>query len=204
MTMPCAWRDGGLAGFAGRVRFRRRFGYPGRIDQYERVWLTFAGAGDRALVALNGTDLGRHEGEGGFEFEVTALLRPRNELVVEVEGGEGGGLWGEVALEVRAAAFLRGVSAMRAGNEVFASGEVVGRSEDLLELYLVVDRSPSAYAAVPSLDGAVPFRLSAPITNAEGETPRVAKIELVRGAVTWYTVEVDLLAGGGPHRAGGR
>src|SRR6266581_1383182 len=72
MTMPCAWGDGPLAGFAGRVRFRRRFGYPGRLDAHERVWLTFAGASDRAAVSLNGTPLGRHEGPGGFEFEVPA------------------------------------------------------------------------------------------------------------------------------------
>src|SRR5262245_58836427 len=65
MTMPCAWAEGGLTGFAGRVRFRRRFGYPGTIDAYERVWLTFAGVRDFADVALNGTPLGRREGAGG-------------------------------------------------------------------------------------------------------------------------------------------
>src|SRR5881227_2389651 len=64
MLLPCRWSERGLHDFAGRVRFRRRFGYPGRIDAYERVWLTFAGAGDRSLVALNGSELGRHEGEG--------------------------------------------------------------------------------------------------------------------------------------------
>ena len=53
MTMPCRWADGGLADFEGLVRFRRRFGYPGRIDAYERVWLTFDGANFRAEVTLN-------------------------------------------------------------------------------------------------------------------------------------------------------
>jgi len=43
MTMPCRWSEGGLKNFSGRVRFRRHFGYPGRIDENERVWLTFAG-----------------------------------------------------------------------------------------------------------------------------------------------------------------
>src|SRR4051794_14657703 len=110
MNVPCRWADCGLADFSGRVRFRRRFGYPGRIDAHERVWLTFAGAGVRAEVALNGAPLGRHEGDGPFEFEVTELLRPRNELVVEVEGpADAAGLWGEVALEVRCTAYLRGV-----------------------------------------------------------------------------------------------
>src|SRR6266849_10307562 len=59
MTMPCRWSEGGLENFAGRVRFRRRFGYPGRIDAHERVWLTFAGIGGTAEVWLNGQHLGR-------------------------------------------------------------------------------------------------------------------------------------------------
>src|SRR5262249_781153 len=79
---------------AGRARFPPPFGYPGRIDAHERVWLTFAGA-DRARVSLNGVVLSEHAGPGAFEFEVTALLQARNELAVEVEG-EHGGRYGEV------------------------------------------------------------------------------------------------------------
>src|SRR5262245_39951011 len=113
MTMPGRWQDGGLRDFAGRVRFRRAFGYPGRIDPHERVWLTFAGVAGVADVWLNDQSLGRHDGAGGpFEFEVTSLLQARNALVVEVESQTpDGGLWGEVALEVRATAFLRALRA---------------------------------------------------------------------------------------------
>ncbi len=104
VTMPCRWRDGGLKDFAGRVRFRRHFGYPGRIDENERVWLTFAGVEGIAAIWLNGQFLGRHEGpQQPFEFEITSLLRNRNELQVEVEGPETGGIYGEVALEIRLA-----------------------------------------------------------------------------------------------------
>src|SRR5947209_8112469 len=92
VTMPCRWAEAGLADFPGRVRFRRRFGYPGRIDAHERVWLTFAGVADRAEVWLNGVRLGDHQGPGAFVFEVTSLLSERNELVVEVEGGADGGV----------------------------------------------------------------------------------------------------------------
>src|SRR5260370_10833568 len=102
MTMPCRWNDGGLAGFSGRVRFRRHFGYPGRIDSFERVWLTFAGVAGSAEVWLNGHFLGRPQ-EGPFEFDVTSHLQNRNVLEVDVEGPEDGGLWGEVALEIREA-----------------------------------------------------------------------------------------------------
>src|SRR5438876_10678056 len=83
------------------VRFRRRFGYPGRIDDYERVWLTFAAVAGSAEVELNGNPLGRFEG-GEAEFDVTTLLQTRNELVVEVESSnDTSGICGDVALEVR-------------------------------------------------------------------------------------------------------
>src|SRR5438105_4141404 len=101
MTMPGRWGEGGLTDFAGRVRLRRRFGWPGRLDAHERVWLTFAGAQASADVWLNGRSLGRHEGPGPFEFDVTGLLQLRNELAVDVETPGSGGPWGEVALEVR-------------------------------------------------------------------------------------------------------
>jgi beta-galactosidase/beta-glucuronidase len=102
MTMPCRWDAGGLGPFVGRVRFRRAFGAPTRVDAHEHLWLTFAGADQTAEVSLNGQLLGRHAGPGPFGFEVTGLIRHRNTLQVDVESAaEDGGLWGEVALEVR-------------------------------------------------------------------------------------------------------
>src|SRR5437870_9068133 len=104
MTMPCRWSEGGLNDFAGRVRFRRHFGYPGRLDGNEQVWLTFAGVAGSADVWLNDKFLGRLEKARPFEFDVTKLLGDRNDLRVEVEGeAETGGLWGEVAMEIRLA-----------------------------------------------------------------------------------------------------
>src|SRR5262245_52618911 len=107
MTMPRRWKDGGLAGYSGTVWFRRRFGYPGRLDSYERVWLTFAGIEGTADISLNGHALGRFT-ETPFELEVTSLLGKRNELVILVScDNDAGGLWGEVALDIRCSAYLR-------------------------------------------------------------------------------------------------
>jgi len=103
MTMPCRWSEGGLKNFAGRVRFRRHFGYPGRIDENERVWLTFAGIEGTAETWLNHQFLGRNEAQQPIEFEITGVLGKRNELVIEVEGQETGGVYGEVAMEIRLA-----------------------------------------------------------------------------------------------------
>ncbi len=201
MNVPCRWSAGGLPGFAGRVRFRRRFGYPGRIDPHERVWLTFAGASDSAEVALNGASLGRHEGDGPFEFEVTDLLCPRNELVVEVEGAaDTAGLWGEVALEVRCTAYLRGVRLWAEvegdGVRVHAAGEVVGAAERPLDLYLIVGRSTAAYASVTAAPEGRPFHLASDKLGGVGGSGQGAdagdaadaQVDLVNGAAVWYTI----------------
>jgi hypothetical protein len=190
MTMPCRWADGGLPDFAGWVRFRRRFGYPGRIDSYERVWLTFAGVGGAAEVRLNGQLLGRHDGPWPFELEVTPLLQARNELTVEVDALAGdGGLWGEVALEVRCTAFLRGVRVWLTEEgrpDLHAVGEVVGTAERPLDLYVIRGRSTVAYTTVEAAPEGRPFHLV-----AEGVSDAAAgvRVELVNGATVWYAWE---------------
>src|SRR5207302_7698941 len=81
ITVPSRWSETGLADFAGRVRYRRRFGRPRQVDPHERVWLTFGGANDVALVTLNERFLGRPERAAEpFEFDVTELLEERNNL----------------------------------------------------------------------------------------------------------------------------
>jgi len=196
MTMPCRWSEGGLPDFTGRVRFRRSFGYPGRIDAYERVWLTFAGIGGEAVVRLNDHLLGRIASPTGetsvssaSEFEVTSLLRPRNELTVEIEGtAEEGGLWGEVALEVRCTAFLRKLRCwtILKGDRVdlHVSGQVVGVAEQPLEVYLLLDRSVVGYQVVMATAEGQPFEFVVPDLAA---TDLPVQVDLVNGAVVWYT-----------------
>src|SRR5262245_52443338 len=171
-------------------RLLRRFGYPGRIDAHERVWLTLAGVEAPVRVLLNDAPLGH--GKGDFEFEITPLLRSRNELALEAEDEPIH--FREVAMEVRATAFLRRAHAQREGGEIVATGDVVGHADGPLDLYLILDRSPSGYATVAATEAGTAFRLSAPLANPADESPRVAKIELVQGAVTWFTVEVSLHA----------
>jgi hypothetical protein len=190
MVMPCRWHEGGLTNFTGRVRFRRRFGYPGRIDTYERVWLTFAGAEDSAEIWLNGRHLGRYDKTGEpFAVEVTALLERRNEWTVEVEGTSGrGGLWGEVALEVRCTAYLHSVRVWleetSTGQELHVTGKVVGTAERPLDLYMLGERSTLAYDTVVALPEGQPFHLrSGPVA------PGTVRIELVHAATVWYVVE---------------
>jgi hypothetical protein len=209
MTLPCRWADGGLRDFSGRVRFRRRFGYPGRIDEWERVWLTFAGVSDRATVRLNGAHLGECAGDGPFEFEATRLLQARNDLVVDVEGAaETGGLWGETALEVRCTAFLRGVRVWTEGGALHAAGVVVGEADRPLDLYVLLDGANAAYTTVAAAPAGTPFHIIAesPPRQAgqvgEAGRPSVAQVDLVNGAVVWYTAAQELPPQPGPRHSG--
>jgi hypothetical protein len=181
LTMPCRWD------YAGRVRCRRRFGYPGRIDEYERVWLTFAGVEAVAEAWLNGRELGRFGGTGPFAFEVTSLLRARNELTVEVEApGGDGGLWGEVALEVRCTAYLRDVQARSQDGHLRVTGEVVGIADRPLDLYVIRKRSTAAYTTVEAAPEGRPFDM---IAEGVWESAAPIRVELVNGATVWYVWE---------------
>src|SRR5262249_14612914 len=163
---------------------------PRQLDPHETVWLTFAGADTVAAVALNGHSLGRAaQANEPFEFEVTTLLRERNELVVDVEALAGnGGLWGEVALEVRAEAFLRGVRAWWELTEgigrLHIQGEAVGTCDRPLELYVLLDRSTIAYRTIQATPDGQAFDIvcespGAPLGRTDSHEVRV---ELVNGA----------------------
>jgi hypothetical protein len=205
ITMPRRWHEGGLANFAGRVRFRRRFSWPARIDPHERVWLTFAGVTTSAKVWLNDHLLGQHQGPPDpFEFDVTQLLQLRNHLTVEVESTTtAGGLWGEVALEVRATAYLRGIrwwtTREGTGARLNVAGEVVGTADGTLELYALMNNKTVIYSPVETSPEGKPFELSeespATILNPDDTEPgptRQVRVELVRGGTVWYTVEGPL------------
>lgn len=195
MAMPCRWSEGGLPDFSGLVRFTRSFGYPGRIDSYERVWLTFAAVGGEAEVRLNGQPLGRLTGP--TEFEVTRLLRPRNELIVEIEGtAEQGGLPGEVALEVRCSAFLRDLrwNAILTGERLTlcVTGQVIGEAERPLEVYVLRDRSTVGYQVVRAAAEGQPFTIRADDLPTTEAVSVPVQIDLVNGGVVWYSEAAEV------------
>ena len=104
MTMPTCWRDGGWPGFAGTARHTRRFGLPSNVAETQSVWLTFSHIEGAAIVRLNGQPVASRPGAGAVAVEVTCRLQTRNVLEVDVESDtDGGGLCGEIALEIRPA-----------------------------------------------------------------------------------------------------
>jgi hypothetical protein len=193
MTLPCRWRDGGLPDFAGRVRFRRRFGHPGRIDTFERVWLTCAGIETSADVSLNGHVIARGV-EGPFAFEVTPLLQVRNELIAEVTGqAESGGLWGEVALEVRCSAFLEDVRVTPDGaSRLRVTGLVVGTASGPLELYVLLNGKTVAYTPIETKPEGRAFDIVSDELTAEQRhrlASHAVRVDLVNIATVWYQWE---------------
>ena len=89
------------------VQCLRRFGYPGRIDAFEKVWLVLDALRGPAAVSLNDRVLSENA-SGDFRTDVTALLADRNRLHIALTDVSGEP-WSEAALEVTAAAWLEDV-----------------------------------------------------------------------------------------------
>ena len=81
---------------SGGTRYRRGFQCPTGLDSQERVWLVIEG-GTPYAVSLNGEPLQAFAASDRIvAYEITARLRPRNELQID-QAGE----LGEVRLEIR-------------------------------------------------------------------------------------------------------
>jgi hypothetical protein len=198
LSLPCALDNSPLSGFAGRVRFRRRFGLPRRIDDHERVWLTIEGLAGATSVSLNGERMDSRAVD--TEFDVTSWLHERNELIVDIESDDKPiTLWEEVALEIRCTAFLRKVQVrarISGGVTILeAIGDVISAREETLELYLILDRRTVAYAPIIATPAGGEFRLRARDLEIDWTEAHAARVELVAGAVVYYEYEqVALIA----------
>lgn len=187
------WQCEGLD--ASRARFTRRFGYPGQIDNDERVWLTLADLAGPSSISLNGALLTETTSACAWlEQDVTTLLLPRNELRLEMPApAERVQPWSEVALEVRCLAFLRGmqveVITVEGRLELDVRGEVVGTADRPLDLYVLLDRYQAGYARVQARTAGEAFQLRCQNLPPEAvaSRPLRVQIDLVSGARVWYT-----------------
>ena len=107
VNMPKDWQSVfGL--ISGTSRFRRKFHRPTNLDPHEQVMIVFTEIRGAGTIRLNDQPVGSFTAsERSVEFEITAFLKPFNELEVEIEfaakqePAEAGGLFGVVALEIR-------------------------------------------------------------------------------------------------------
>ena len=181
LNVPSAWPDGE---FVGRVRLVRRFGYPGTLEAHERVWLRLPLLAEGSVVHLNGMAFERI----AREYDISDLLRPRNELRVEMDIGQDSPVWEGAVIEVRALAFLDDLELVRTPTHVGLRGVVAGSIDSMLELYLVADRRPLGYATLAPGDEPR-FELLVPVRHDDGSEVRNLRLDLVCGAVVWYIYE---------------
>ncbi len=135
---------------------------------------------------MNGQVLGAHSGtDGPFAYPVTGLLAERNELVTDLAvGGPDGGLWGDVAVEVRCPAYLADVRAEPAGAALRISGAAAGEADGPLEVYVLAAGRTVGYRTCAAGEA---FEL---LTDDVDEMPSEVRVELVNGAVVWYATDV--------------
>ena len=136
-------------GFRGTLRWLRKFGCPTNIDAGERVWLVVS-ENIFGEVRLNGELLGELRGGSAVESDVTSALKPRNQLVVEVQaGGEAPRSTGDpmhvpsVRLEVRRLWYVSDLAVTEnetgAAAAIAIRGEVAGERFAAGELSLLVE-----------------------------------------------------------------
>ena len=82
----------------GTTRHARKFGSPRALDANERVWLVCEHVPGPAEVRVNDAVVGTSGAGGPLAVDITAHLRPRNEVVFAVASD---GPLGPVALEIR-------------------------------------------------------------------------------------------------------
>jgi len=177
VAFPTTWLKSGAAGFVGPVLFERRFGYPGRIDAHERVWLVGEGMAGPAEISLLGP-LGLVTTDK-FAFDITARLRDRNLLEIQLQATpERVALWNDIALEVRASAFLENVTTER----LVVHGRVAGTSDKVLEVYALANGRTCGYSEVSAGQS-----FSIPIEECIG----ALRLELVHVSTVWDVVEIE-------------
>ena len=189
VVMPCRWPEAGLAGFRGLVRFLRKFGYPGRIDDFEHVWLTCDGCTGCLELRVNQHLVAQAPGDR-FAYDITPLLSQRNLLEVLMEGqSDDAGLRGEVAMEIRCAACLADMHAVRTATGLHIAGIAAGTAPQPLDLYTIIDGSHADYRTIqPTAEGRA-FQIDLPEISAQ--SPQI-RVELVHVSCIWYVAEMSL------------
>ncbi|MDR2008071.1 MAG: glycoside hydrolase family 2 [Alphaproteobacteria bacterium] len=85
MPIPCSWNmfEPKLFLYEGSMVFIREFSYENHGEQ--RVFIKFGAANNKAIICLNQTYLGMHEGGSTpFTVEITHLLKKQNRILVVV------------------------------------------------------------------------------------------------------------------------
>ncbi len=189
VIMPARWHAAGLAGYAGEARFTRKFGFPGRADETEHIWITCNGVTGFVQASLNNQLFTRGPATT-FSFDATAVMAARNQLEVVIQGdSDDAGLWGEVAMEIRKDAYLLDVRMERIAGVWHAMGRAVGFADRELELYTLIDNRNADYRTIAPSPAGEPFIVPLPLISSANHAVRV---ELIHVSTVWYAVEIPI------------
>jgi hypothetical protein len=199
VNSPGLLKDCGLPDFQGIVRYRRHFGLPRKLDEHETVWITCAGVADSCIVWLNSERLANLANpRQPFEIEVTGKLQDHNELWLDIhyDHPNGGGLCGDVALEIRAGAWLDDlqVTLQACGENAIISldGNLAGRFDSSLDLYALLDRRTVLQQIVLPESSGTRFHFETEAIPLDGAEHSL-RVDLVYGSSVWYTVEQTIV-----------
>ncbi len=218
LTAPADWSAALGADFRGRALFRRGFNRPTGLESSETLWLVIEGLDACGVVSLNGQRLGEVEGYAlPREFDVTARLEPRNEVVLEI-GAPGltphspaprpgrehlpGGPIRETRLEVRAASCVLCpwlcLQAAGDATQVRAGGNIVSREAKDLEI--LIRHGDAILLREPASAGRFEFSAPAAVTPdwSPGKPATLEPVELLLlldGQSVWETTWLSAVAG---------
>jgi hypothetical protein len=199
VNSPGLWKDFGLPDFRGVVRYRRHFGLPRKLDEHETVWITCAGVADSCIVWLNGERLANFANpRQPFEVEVTGKLQDRNELWLDIhyDHSNGGGLCGDVALEIRALAWIQDLQVtlqpMGETAIIHLDGTLVGQSDAMLDFYALLDRRTVLQQSVVCEASGAKFQFETEAVPRDG-LEHLLRVDLVSGSSVWYTTEQTIV-----------
>jgi hypothetical protein len=208
VTVPVRGDAVGVTNHTGAMIIRRRFGAPRRLDEWERVRLVQDEMPHcRSYWRLNGVALQWPDTAADDEptcvywpmqVDVTAILQERNELVVKIEAWTNDAeSFGGAVLEIGCTAYVRRIRVRprRVTNGWGLPTEVDLAGEDdpgPLEVYALIDGRTVGYQTVQLTgDGVTQFFALDDHVIPNGSTAQL-RIDLVRGAVIWDAVEVQL------------
>jgi hypothetical protein len=197
VKFPATWADVGLPDFRGLVTFERRFGFPGRLDAEEHVWLVGQYIVGPADISLQNEPLIVGV-SGQLAIEITPRLRDRNLLTISLEIGDTApkspfaprksvpsdkgprpsDLWDDIALEIRAAAYFAEIS--HVGQSL--QGLVGGTCSGPLEVYAIAESGTIGYGEV--LAGR-PFQIA---LDRDGP---ITRVELIHVSTVWDVFELS-------------
>lgn len=169
VTMPCHFDSPVTA------QCLRRFGYPGRIDAFEKVWLVVDALRGPATVKLN-EHLLSETASGDFRADVTSLLADRNRLDISLIDAVGQP-WSEAALEVTAAAWLEDIR----WEPTQVTGKIAGDWPEPMDLYVLLDGRHVGYEGPR---GTGPFAVK---VDGAGS---VLCVDLIWGATRFHRVQL--------------